>query len=158
MAAGEKMLIIKSEYSPSAAAELQENDNINALQMALLHAGMSRDDIDEYNQATESAARLYEEALQKSIEDDDDKWLLAVEASKQGLSEASDILTKHGISIENRIHEPITDDHFPYISTTIYNGFDEKNTVLRIERAVVDIEAKTYKDNKTGFGVFSSEN
>jgi len=150
------MIILKSDYSPQAAAELQEEDNTTMLHAALYCADITCAGLNLYVNYYEKASFYYAKALGSPDENGQhtvDQWLAAINAAEPYQKKANQLLVDAGITIENKLipHED-PENHFSHIETTIYNGGAEMEKVAQIERPIIDIEAETYEDNKSGWG------
>ncbi|MCK4703930.1 MAG: hypothetical protein KAT90_00490 [Gammaproteobacteria bacterium] len=148
------MIVLRSDYSPSAAQEEQEQDNYEMLAMVLYEAGLKGCEIERYMKATSEAAVLYTEALNLLPEGEStsEAYERAKSVTIKPLNEAHCVLVNVGATIENKIHEPQSEGYYPTIVTTVFKGFDQMQPVARIERPVLDIESETYENNRTGFG------
>lgn len=149
------MIILKSDYSPQAAADEQEADNMLMLYAALHCAGLSCADMDVYRYHSENSAFYYTAALGKPDEEGKHtniQWADAKAAAKPYLELAEEVLIRAGITIENKlIKHDDPEHHFHHIETSVYNGESAMNKVAQIERPIIDIESETYQDNKTGW-------
>lgn len=150
------MIIIKSNYSPTAAADKLEEDNVLALRALMFMSGLETADINAYRRFAEQSAQDYMKALgdpqSESGEHTQEQWDKAVQASKDGLDKAETLLELKGITIENKLIDAVSSEYFPHIETTLYCGFGEMQPVAKIERAITDEEHATYENNKTGWG------
>ena len=149
------MISLRTDFSPEAASEKQEIENMRMLDMLLVIAGFSTKDLVNYNKAAASAAEAYQKALDNGIKDEElggympETWVAAKEAAQVHLNETKHLLIDAGITIENRLIKSDDDALFSHILTTIYNDFGP-NPVAKIERYIIDKEAETYQSNITG--------
>lgn len=144
------MIILKSDYSPESAQELQEVDNIKMMNALLLLGGLPQDQFDSYYTHSAQAAAKYGEALESSdSEDPDVKWEEAKEAARAPMEHAAKILSDNLVRIDNKLVKSDQPGYYSHIETTIHQ---DGEAVARIERPVVDIEAETYEDNSIGLG------
>ncbi len=141
------MISLKSDYSPQAAPELQESENIRMLEMLLFMAGMNVGDLQYFVALSDKTAKAYTDAL-----GDEQDWQAAQDAAKHGLTELGGMLVHHGITVTNTIHQPVSDGYFAHIETIVYTDYGKMELIGRIERPVTDIEAKTYENNSSGYG------
>ena len=154
------MLTIRSDYSPQAAPEKQELDNLKAIQTLLVIAGLSTKELVKYNKVTEAAAIAYEEALGAPDQvrelghniHSKEQWEAAKLAAQPNLYVAEQILITAGVTIENKLKESNNDQMFSEIITSVYNDYSNMELVAMIIRAIVDEESETYIDNRTGYG------
>ena len=153
------MIFMRSDYSPEAAGEKQEEDNVCMIQMLLVVAGLSTIELVNFNNASDAAAAAYikslgepDEKLEKGgMIHSKERWDAAKEAAQIHLDAAGDILKDAGITIENKLSKSEDDGVFSHIVTTVLNDFGP-NPVAKIERYIVDKEAETYQDNVSGYG------
>lgn len=153
------MLTITTDYSPEAASEDQESDNLMAIQMLLVIAGLSTKELINFNKASDNANAAYVKALgepDKKMEKggmihSQERWEAAKLAAEVHTDAAGDILKDAGISIENKLITSNVDGIFSHIMTTVYNDFGNMEPIAKIDRYVVDKEAETYQDNITGY-------
>jgi len=144
------MITLKTDYSPELAAEEQENDNLVMIQMLLVMAGLSQKELMDYNHETNMAANLYTDERGSNPGPDD--WEHAKAAAEPRMAQASKILADAGITIENVLTKSLVEGYFSHITTAVYNDYGNMEMIACIERAVTDLEAETYEDNKTGYG------
>ena len=153
------MITLKSNYSPEAAPELQEADNVKMLHALLLLAGMSTSELETYQKNEQKSADLYNEALVTHGDESptDEQWSAAIEASKPPVEANSKMLTDIGITVENKLMNAEEEGYFDWILSVVYNGFDAMVPVAQIERPIKDIESKSYTDNSMGFAAAHPE-
>jgi len=144
------MLIIKSDFSPYAAQDLQEADNVKALRMLIQLSGLTDLFVTKYEALTEKAASAYSNEL-SSLDETQDCYDKAKAASKPFLDRAETLLAEHGISICNKLVVSENKDFFSRIETTLCIDYADSTPVARIERAVIDIETESYEDNVFGY-------
>lgn len=141
------MITIKSDFSPQAASGLQEEENTRMLEMLLFMAGMEINDLQYFVALSDKTAKEYLSAL-----GDNNDWEAAKDAAKRGLTELGGILTHHGITITNTLHQPATEGYFAHIETMVHANYGEMEVIGRIERPVINTEAENYENNSTGYG------
>lgn len=161
------MVIIKSDFSPACACEDLERENIQMLNM-LLYFALPSNQLDLYIKYSVKAAEAYESVLADAAKDkrngntdegvNEFKWERAKKAAEVDLHAARSILQASGVTIENKLVRPMIDGEpvlgqFCWIETTVFKGYDDHQAVAKIERAITDIEAKSYEDNASGYGV-----
>lgn len=153
------MITLKSNYSPAAAAEEQETDNVKMLEMLLYFGGLSPAEVQNYMDNGALASKLYNEALGEPEQEREGgpnihsqaQWEAAKEAAASPLAMTRDMLSGKGVTINNILIKADDPGYFSWIKTTVYTGGAEMVAVAQIERPVSDIEAETYKNNLTGY-------
>ena len=150
------MIVLRTDYSPQIAPELQERENMMMMEACLYLAGMSGAEIERYHRRIREIVKAYESAL--GFPDDAGKyrpeqWEAAKQAAAAPLKRASLVLAKNGVTIINTLKKPQNDGFFHHIETRVLGGIgrDKEDCVAVIERPITDIEAETYEDNMTGY-------
>ncbi len=140
------MITLKSDFSPQNASEQQEEENTRMIEMLLFMAGMDVNDLQYFVAVSHKTARDYLEAL-----GDDGNFEAAKDAARHGMTELGRMLSHHGITITNILRAASTEGYFAHIETLVYADYGKMELVGRIERPIVDNEAKTYENNSSGF-------
>jgi len=153
------MITMTTDWSPDAASEKQEEDNLSMIQMLLVIAGLSVKELVMFNKASDAAAAAYIKALGEPDEKmekggmihSQERWEAAKLAAEIHVDAAGDILRDAGITIENKLFKSEDDGIFSHIITTVYNDFGNMEPVAKINRFIIDNEAETYVDNTNGY-------
>ena len=127
------MIIMRSDYSPSAASELQEKDNVIMVFAALHCTDMPVSAIARFREINDEAVDAYTKALGEPIKEDGthtkDQWDAAVVAHKARMKQAITLLVDAGVTIGNQLEESESEGFFSHIATTIYKGFAEARRI-----------------------------
>ena len=148
-----------TDFSPEAASEDQEADNLKMIQMLLVIAGLSTKELVDFNKASDGASEAYAIALGSPDEKmpkgglihSKERWEAAKLAAEVHLDAAHSILADAGITIENKLSKSDDEGVFSHIVTTVYNDFSNMEPVAKINRFIIDKEAETYVDNCNGY-------
>lgn len=162
------MLIIQSEYSPAAARELHEADNINAIYAALIMAGMDCFSLKSYQRYNEMANAAFNAALEEYEPNElghysETAYLHAQGAQQSHMDAAMNILVKAGITIKNELHrQPIPEGEtesplFDEVKTLVCGDAEEMTPYAVIVRPLLDNESEVYQDNWVGWGKHNAD-
>ena len=143
------MIIMYSDYNPHAAEKLEE-DGLYMLRAALSLAGQDSAWLYQYEELADQSAKAYEAMLIDGGLDQD--YQNAIKAAEPYQEELNLMLGEAGITLINALMKPPKKDHHYFIQTKVYINKDSYDLIACINRPIIDLEAKTYKDNVIGYG------
>ena len=145
------MIIMYSDYNPVHAGELLEADCLEMLMAALFLAGLTSEQVGEYNHLVDCSASVYEFQLGAPEQRTEQNYEDAVKAVEFYQEEMHMMLDLAGITIVNTLMKPPRKGHHHYIQTKVYDENEDYHLVACINRQITDLEAETYTNNVTGF-------